>query len=162
MAIVEMVNKSYKDTNAVGTLVSYATDLEKTGGMIGGVGVHFDNPEAMVFQMKMVKHLFGKEEGYRQIRHFIVSFAEDEAVILQNARFIAFEIAQYYGGQYQICYGVHQDTEHLHIHFVFNTVSYIDGKLYSGGPCDLQDLKCYVRHVISKYVPSKRNILILD
>lgn len=47
--------------------------------------------------------------------------------------------------------GVHEDTDNIHIHFVMNTVSFVDGLKYSGGYDDLYNLTNYVNKIYKEY-----------
>ena len=69
----------------------------------------------------------------------------------EEAQWIAEDVARFYSSRYQICYGVHLNTDDLHIHFALNTVSFIDGKLFSEGWMELEQLKLYVHKVVLKY-----------
>ena len=64
---------------------------------------------------------------------------------------LAFQISAYYSQQYQIIFSVHEDTDHWHIHFVMNTVSFVDGKMFSEGPYELAQFKDYVDALIRIY-----------
>lgn len=99
------------------------------------------DPDQMILQMGKVKAIFGKTNGFRQVRHFIVSFDPAWQVTADMARQIAYEIARFYMGRYQI-------------HFVMNSVSYIDGKLYSGASGDLFELKQHVKNVLNRNIPA--------
>lgn len=109
--------------------------------------------DQMILQMGKVKAIFGKTNGFRQVRHFIVSFDPAWQVTADMARQIAYEIARFYIGRYQICFGVHLNKENIHIHFVMNCVSYIDGKLYSEAARDLFELKQHVKNVLNRNIP---------
>ena len=80
-------------------------------------------------QMMDTKKQFGKTDK-RQGYHIILSFKEDE---VEPDR--AFEIAQkfvaeYLGDAYEAVFVVHDNTDHVHSHVVFNSVSFVDGKKY--------------------------------
>lgn len=154
MAVVKIVNKRYYGTTCVANLIDYVTKQNKTYGLIGAIGMNPLEPKKMIRQMVLVKKIYGKRNGYRQVRHFIVSFSKKEKVTPEMAYFIAYDIAKYYSDCYQICFGVHLDTDHLHIHFVQNTVSYIDGRLYSGAFTDTDHLIGFVSNVLSGYLKS--------
>ena len=82
---------------------------------------------------------------------FIISFDKKDHITPEEAQWIAEDVAKFYSSRYQICYGVHLNTDDLHIHFALNTVSFIDGKLFSEGWMELERLKRYVNEVILKY-----------
>ncbi len=154
MEIVKIVNENYKAPSALENVINYVTNKEKTNGYIGGYGVNPCDPAQMILQMEKVKEIFGKTNGFRQIRHFIVSFDPTWQVTADMARQIAYEIARFYMGRYQICFGVHLDKENIHIHFVMNSESYVDGKLYSGALRDLFELKQHVKNVLNRNIPA--------
>lgn len=151
MAITKIVDQKYYRESDVKNLIDYAIDDKKTHGLIGGMGVNPCNPDKMAYQMVAVKRGFEKNKEHRQIRHIIVSFDQAEQITPPTAYCIAYEIAQFYGDEYQICFGVHQDTDDLHIHFIQNTVNYVTGRLFSNAPWELGKLKNYVNQVVLRY-----------
>jgi hypothetical protein len=83
--------------------------------------------------MKLIKSAFYKRSGV-QLKHFIVSFSNEDMCRLsvEEMMDLAWQISAYLK-EYQIVYGVHLDTDHTHIHFVMNTVSFEDGHKFSDG-----------------------------
>jgi len=153
-AVVKIISGDYTNKTVIQNEIQYITNPNKTVGLIGGLGVTPFDPEKMIEQMICVKKGFDKyESGYRQIRHIVVSFHKKWNVTPQSAWAIAYEIAWYYAGKYQICFGIHQNTDNLHIHFIQNTVSYIDGKLFSGGPLEFNKFQQYVNQVFGRFIP---------
>lgn len=53
-------------------------------------------------------------------------------------------------------YSVHEDTDNYHIHFVMNTVSWVDGHVFSEGPAELQQFKNYVNNLYNTFVKEQR------
>lgn len=155
MDIIKVIPESYMKQMDLSNTIRYVTNNEKTRGFIGGWGVTPYNPEQMIYQMTMVKKCYGREQsGWRQLKHIIASFKKEWNVSPNLALMIAYEIAEYYAGAYQICFGIHQNTDNIHIHFILNTVSYIDGKLFSEGIFEFKKFKLYVNQVIGMYVPA--------
>ena len=99
--------------------------------------------EHIIRQMETVKEVWHKTEG-RQARHFVVSFAWGERISEAEAWRLAYWIALYYADRYQIVYAVHEDTENVHIHFVFNPVSFVDGRIYAEGKDDFSRLQAHI------------------
>ena len=158
MEIVKICNEKYMKPSDLKNEIKYATNIKKTDGFIGGLGVTPYNPEEMIYQMNMVKRSFRKNEfGRRQLRHIIVSFEQEWSVSPKLALTIAYDIALFYADRFQIAFGVHQDTENTHIHFVQNTVSHIDGKMFSGAWQELESFKIHVHSVLEKYIPECKN-----
>lgn len=150
--------QKYHDDNAIPDVVRYICQTGKTPSrMIGGVGIDMNHiAESMIAVSKQ----FGKYSRIR-LHHFVVSFPDGlkKPELLPN---IAQHIANCIGRNYQIVYAVHEDTKHLHIHFVFNAVSYIDGTKYRGGMKEYYELIGCVSSILSVYhlyplVPVKYN-----
>lgn len=95
--------------------------------------------EKAASRLEQSQAYLGKDSG-RRINHLIVSFPEtvqDEKIV-----YIAAErLADLLGEEYALLYGVHQDTDHLHIHFAMNTVSYRTGKKFHANRKEFQAWK---------------------
>ena len=78
----------------------------------------------------MVKRQFGKEGGIIAF-HGYQSFAPGE-VTPEQAHEIGVELARrLWGDRFQVVVATHLDREHIHNHFVLNSVSFVDGKKYN-------------------------------
>lgn len=97
-------------------------------------------------EMEQTAISFGKNKGKR-IRHSELSFSKEEHVTPELANQYAHGIIQHYAPEYQVVYAVHNNTDHLHIHFVMNQVSYVDGHRYQGKKKDYHDLLRHIRSV---------------
>lgn len=137
MPLIKMINDSYSNQNALHNVIDY---IRRRSLIYDGLAVAPNDAE---FQMQFVKEAFYKTEG-RQIRHFIVAFSNSEDYDIDEIYTLAQKIALYYANKYQIILGIHMNTENAHIHFAFNTVSYIDGKMYREGYGDYIKLKAYI------------------
>ncbi len=81
-------------------------------------------------QMGMVKRQFGKEGGIVAF-HGYQSFAPGE-VTPEQAHEIGLELAKrLWGDRFQVVVATHLDREHIHNHFVLNSVSFVDGKKFN-------------------------------
>ncbi len=97
-----------------------------------GTGVSTKPDEAARQMIKLQKSYKKESQRYgkkacRRIYHYMVSFppSMEDANCVKMA---AIEIAKIFSGQYQIYYGVHEDTKCLHVHYAINAVSYVDGR----------------------------------
>ena len=80
-------------------------------------------------QMRNTKEQFDKTDK-RQGYHMILSFMERE-VDEETAFEIVGKFAKEYLGQdYEVVYSIHNNTEHIHGHILFNSVSFRTGKKY--------------------------------
>ena len=144
MPILIVMNKPYDDDEALRTVVNYVT--REGYGYCGGYAV---NPRYAFEEMQLVKDLWGKDHG-RRVRHFILSFSKSEQISYEEAMRLGFSICCYYRN-YQSLYGLHVDTEHLHLHFAVNTVAYTDGKMYAEGLSDWHMLRGYIQGFLPKW-----------
>ena len=126
---VKMVNKKYKDRNAIKNLIKYVVTDKMNGKYcryIGGHGVFYMNTGKAVKQFDIVQEYYKKQHG-RRAYHMIISFEEkvDDLCEIDNlAKRIVFGVLK----DYQSVYAIHEDTDNLHIHIVWNAVSFINGK----------------------------------
>ncbi len=90
-----------------------------------------------------VAQKYGKK-ACRRIYHYMVSFplSMDDANCVKLA---AVNIAHMFSGQYQVYYGVHEDTKNLHIHYVINAVSHVDGKKWHKSKKKLEEMETLMR-----------------
>lgn len=87
-------------------------------------------PEIARDEMMMVKRQFGKEGGIVAF-HGYQSFAPGE-VTPEQAHAIGVELARrLWGDKFQVVVATHLDREHIHNHFVLNSVSFVDGKKFN-------------------------------
>lgn len=108
--------------------LGYICDPQKTGQgrFVGGINCQ---PEYAYEQMKDTKKEFGKTDK-RQGYHLIISFADGEVDAETAFEFTKRFAKEYLGEQFEAVYAVHDNTDHIHSHIVFNSVSFIDGRKY--------------------------------
>lgn len=79
-----------------------------------------------MIQTKEIQEKTGGILGY----HAFQSFAEGE-IAADKAHLIGLKLAEeMWGDKYEVIVTTHQNTNHIHNHFVINSVSFIDGKKY--------------------------------
>lgn len=108
--------------------ISYITDEEKTqGGLL--VGSHNCNADTALQEMLATKRKYGKADK-RQGYHFIISFKKQEVrpeIVMEITQKF---VERYFGDDFQCLYATHDNTEHVHSHILFNSVSWRTGKKY--------------------------------
>ena len=138
----------YMDDYSREDVIAYILRNDKTPHhCIGSAAV---NVYHALQEMTLLAQAFHKDTGLR-LRHSVISFENCERIGLKEAEQIARLAIAYYGGAYQIIYAVHEDAEHLHIHLVMNSVSYLDGKKYHGDKKDYYGFINYMRSVVRPY-----------
>jgi len=96
--------------------------------------------EIALQQMILTKRQYGKENGYIAW-HGYQSFKPDE-VTPEQAHQIGLQTAkEMWGDRYQIIVTTHLDKDHLHNHFCFNSVSFLDGKKYNYSKTEQRKLR---------------------
>lgn len=140
--------KKYYDENALYDVITYCCDPGKAiSGLIGGFGI---NVQYAAAQMDGLARAYRQADGIR-LRHMELSLAPKERISAKRLFRIAYDVAQYYGWEYQILYAVHEDTPNKHVHFVMNTVSYRDGHKYAGKREDYYRFRNHVAAVLEPY-----------
>ena len=127
-------------------VIEYAANQEKTQREDGVLLQNFVSgvnclPATAREEMLAVKKRFGKEDG-TVAYHGYQSFAPGEATP-EIAHEIAVRLArQLWGEKYQVLVATHLDKEnHLHSHFVINTVSFVDGIKFHRTEKDYYDMR---------------------
>ena len=114
--------------DSIRQVMTYATDLDKTEKQFYTTGINCEVKDA-VKQMQFVKTFYGKENGILAF-HAYQSFNEGE-VTPEIAHEIGVKLAnEMWGDRFQVVVSTHLNTQHLHNHFVINSVSFKDGKKY--------------------------------
>lgn len=141
MAIYRVINTTnkYADNHAVHDVLSYVTSKAYNDSISGGA-VLLGIAE---ISMEGVAKAYGKDKGIR-LRHSVLSFDPYECITPRQAKAVAQQALEYYQDDYQILSAVHVDKDHLHIHFVMNSVNYHDGSKYRGKK---EDYYGFIRHM---------------
>lgn len=109
------------------------------------------SPSTARDEMLAVKKRFGKEDG-TVAYHGYQSFAPGEATP-EMAHEIGMKLAaRLWGDRYQVIVATHLDKEnHLHNHFVLNTVSFVDGIKYHRTKKDYHDMQTVSDELCREY-----------
>ncbi len=146
-AYYEAPEQTLRQLQNLSDVIDYAGNSDKTTGLdssqtmqqfVSGVNCH---PATARDEMLAVKKRFGKESG-TVAYHGYQSFAPGEATP-EIAHEIGLRLAQQlWGEKYQVLVATHLDKEnHLHNHFVVNTVSFMDGIKYHRTEKDYYDMQ---------------------
>lgn len=109
-------------------VLAYARDGDKTEKQLFVSGINCD-PLTAYEQMQRTKRQFQKTDGIVAF-HAYQAFAPGEATP-EMAHAIGVKLAQeLWGERFEVIVSTHLDKQHLHNHFVLNSVSFLDGKRY--------------------------------
>ena len=150
-----------KQTARLSTAIKYVTNPSKTDqlGLVSGKDC---NPQTVLVEMETTKALFDKGDG-RQYKHFIQSFNPKDVIDPAKAHELGREFAEKSFPGHEVLVATHIDKNHLHNHFIVNSVNFEDGLKIQCSPIDLQkmkefnDLICEREglHVIKEKTPGK-------
>lgn len=150
MAVNKVVNKSTKSHGAMRNVIEYVLQDKKVKeGYVAITGpyapeqINWDNVYNAFLDEKK---LWNKDSG-RMYAHNIISFHKDEDITPAQALEIGQEFVEKFFPNHQSVIGVHQDKDHLHIHIVTNSVSFIDGMKLHQTKRDLEKQKEFTNNL---------------
>ena len=114
--------------SSLGDRLRYIMNPDKTEGGLLCIGIN-TIPDMAYKDMMDTKRRFGKLDK-RQGYHIIQSFAPGEITPDAALRFGMEFIEKYLDNRYEGVAAVHTDKAHIHVHMIFNSVSFIDGRKY--------------------------------
>jgi hypothetical protein len=163
-AYYESKGFSGEEIDGLADLIAYAKRDDATIQQQLVTGVNCDTATARE-EMMSVKARFGKTDGIVAY-HGYQAFKPGE-VAPEQAHEIGIKLAQrLWGDRFQVVVATHVDKEHIHSHFVVNSVSFIDGKKYHRTKADYAQIRetsdelcCeYGLSVIEPDAPFKHNL----
>ena len=132
-------------------VLNYVSRKEKTVSedkrFVTGVSC---SPETALDEMTATKNLYHKPDG-RLYYHLVQSFPSGYEIDPELAHKIAVELAEKAFGKYEVVVATHIDREHIHSHFVFNSVSFEDGKKYHSNKESVEQLMKLSDEICQKY-----------
>ena len=144
MAILHFINsKSQQTSKGMLFVLRYTMQDKKTVAYDGNKYVSGVNctPMSAYTEFNNTKKLYGKTDG-RLYYHFVQSFSVDENISPQTAHEIALRFAEEAKllHKYEIVVSTHSDRDHIHSHFVLNSVNAESGKKFHISEKDVEVL----------------------
>ncbi|MDD2498204.1 MAG: relaxase/mobilization nuclease domain-containing protein [Desulfitobacteriaceae bacterium] len=120
---------------------TYSTDADKTGciRLISGKDCC---PEIAFQEFMATKNSF-KKSDQTMFYHYDQAFKDGETISPKTAHEIAIKFAKDNYPDFEVVIATHVDNEHLHSHFIINSVSFKTGKKLHQGPKTLFKLRAY-------------------
>lgn len=120
-------------------VLAYTTQGYKTNEKEYITGINCD-PKTSLKQMMNTKLSYNKMDG-RLAFHAVQSFKPGE-VTPDECHALGVQLAQQmWGNRFEVVVSTHLDKDHLHNHFVVNSVSWVDGKKFTNCKKDYQEFK---------------------
>ena len=147
MAVFKAAAKPPKTVKGLKNLLCYVLQEEKTEEtLVVGTGdfhdyeygYHYD-PDRVFREFVRVQDEYEKRNG-RLAAHYIVSFPPGE-VSAEQAHMLGTALAEKLWPDHQVLVVTHIDKEHLHDHFIVNSISYTDGHKLHTTKQDLKAMK---------------------
>ena len=155
-AVKYVMNKEKTTAVSLQDALDYAANRDKTEQSCfeSSYACTLETAFADMRQTKERWHKLGGVHGY----HLVQSFAAGE-VTPELAHRIVKELAdRVLGGRYEYVIGTHLNTDHIHSHIVWNSVSCVDGKKYRS------NYKSYVTEIraVSDELCRKYKLFVID
>ena len=120
-------------------VLAYTTQGYKTNEKEYITGINCE-PSTSLKQMMNTKLSYNKMDG-RLAFHAVQSFKPGE-VTPEECHSLGVQLAkQMWGNRFEVVVSTHLDKDHLHNHFVVNSVSWVDGKKFTNSKKDYQKFK---------------------
>lgn len=141
MAIISFTNyKRGQTTGCMSAVMRYTMQDKKTEfegqQLVTGINCQ---PESVYADFMTTKRLYHKTDGVL-FYHMVQSFPKGEAVDPVTAHAAALKLAKYYEG-YEVLVCTHTDREHIHSHFLINSVNFDTGRKLHIAKEQLQELR---------------------
>ncbi len=142
MATVTFIKYEKQSAGALGGVAAYVSQRDKTMQEDGQQFISGQNctPRlaAQEFRTTRAAHCKGSPVWFY---HYVQSFAPDESVTGELAHEIAKEFAVRAWPESEVLIATHIDREHIHSHFIVNSVCFDSGRMLRQGPGTLARLR---------------------
>lgn len=142
MAIFKVVNKTNgkRKRSHLAGVIKYVMKTEKTEEKL--IYGQYLEPERAYQMMMETKEFFNKKKGMDYF-HFIMSYPPVEKIspeqALEQAKELLERTKKFRG--FETLVAVHRDKKHIHVHFIVNSVNFIDGRKFHLSRKELAALK---------------------
>lgn len=143
MATVNYIPESNQSISAMKAVIDYCLQQKKVADedsgrrLVGGVNCNGENS----FTEFMVTKNAHKKKGGITFYHYVQSFSPRENVSAAQVHKIGLEFAEKAWPGHEVLVTTHTDAEHLHNHFVINSVHYENGNKLRQNPGTLTRLR---------------------
>lgn len=151
MPIIHFINSKTQTAGGMKNVLAYVTRTEKTKSEDKQYVTTLNCFTSTAYnEMLATKNAYHKNSG-RMYYHLVQSFPKGDDTPPELAHRIAVELAEKAFGKYECVVATHIDREHIHSHFVFNSVSFEDGRKYHSNGNTVQELMNISDEICMKY-----------
>lgn len=143
MATVTYIRESKQSISAMKGVIDYCFQDKKVYDgisnqrLVSGVNCNGENAFA---EFLATKKSYKKTDGIN-FYQYVQSFSPEENITPHQAHEIAIEFAEKAWTGYEVLVATHCDVQHIHSHFVINSVSFENGKKLCQNPNTLKSLR---------------------
>lgn len=143
MATVTYIRESKQSISAMKGVIDYCCQDKKVYDEISNQrlvsGINCDG-ENVFAEFLATKKSYKKTDGMN-FYQYVHSFSPEENITPQKAHEVALEFAEKAWTGYEVLVATHCDVQHIHSHFVINSVSFENGKKLRQNPNTLKSLR---------------------
>ena len=143
MATVTYIRESKQSISAMKGVIDYCCQDKKVYDEISNQrlvsGINCDGENAFS-EFLATKKSYKKTDGMN-FYQYVQSFSPEENITPQKAHEVALEFAEKAWTGYEVLVATHCDAQHIHSHFVINSVSFENGKKLRQNPNTLKSLR---------------------
>ena len=142
MAVVEPIRKPIKAHQYVFDSIAYILSPENRNGdekcfQATCLNCENNGADSLAKQFYVVRKAFNKDSKILS-HHYVQSFSPNEKITPELAHKIGVELAQKVAPGFQVIVSTHIDKDHIHNHFIINSVSMKTGKKWKGNSTTLK------------------------
>lgn len=153
MATVSFIPESHQSISAMKAVIEYCLQQKKVADedsgrrLVSGVNCNGENAFTEFMATKTAHH----KKGGMNFYHYVQSFSPTESVTAEQVHEIGLAFAEKSWPGHEVLVTTHTDAEHLHNHFVINSVHYENGKKLRQNPGTLTKLRSLNDGICQQY-----------
>lgn len=152
MATVTFIKYQKQSVGALHGVAGYVSQKQKTQQEDGWQLVSGQNctPQLAAQEFIATRQMHRKDSPI-WFYHYVQSFSPDEEITGALAHQVAQEFSQRAWPDSEVLIATHTDAEHIHTHFIVNSVCYETGKMLRQRPSTLKNLRALSDELCMKY-----------
>ena len=152
MATVTFIKYQKQSAGVLHGVTGYVSQKQKTQQEDGWQLVSGQNcTQQLAAQEFLATRQMHRKDSPVWFYHYVQSFSPDEEITGALAHQVAQELAQQAWPDSEVLIATHTDAEHIHTHFIVNSVCCETGKMLRQGPSTLKNLRALSDELCMKY-----------
>lgn len=153
MATVSFISESGQSISAMKAVIDYCLQQKKVAyeesgrRLVSGVNCNGEN----AFTEFMATKTAHRKKNGMNFYHYVQSFSPNENISAEQVHKIGLEFAEKAWPGHEVLVTTHTDAEHLHNHFVINSVHYENGRKLRQNPGTLTKLRSLSDGICQQY-----------